>query len=63
MFLFLAIPFRQIVLIQTIQFSISMQLVLFNPGSTLPGQSGTGSNGKEGVLHIPKAPASLKPHI
>ena len=30
-FLFQAIQFSQAVLIQTIQFSISMQLVLFNP--------------------------------
>ena len=30
-FLFQAIQFSQTVLIQTIQFSISMQLVLFNP--------------------------------
>ena len=30
MFLFQAIQFSQIVLIETIQFSMSMQLVLFN---------------------------------
>ena len=58
-FLFQVIQFSQTVLIQTIQFSISMQLVLFNPfnlsGATIPGQSGPGSNGNEGVLHIPQS--------
>ena len=38
-----------------------MLLVLFNPiralsGATTPGQSGPGSNGKEGVLGIPQGP-------
>ena len=38
-----------------------MPLVLFNPqigplsGATTPGQSGPGSNGNEGVLHIPQS--------
>ena len=31
-------------------------------GATTPGQSGPGSNGNEGVLRIPKAPALLGPH-
>ena len=57
-FLFQAIQFSQS--IQTIQFSISTQLVLSNPdralsGATIPGQSGLGSNGNEGVLHIPQS--------
>ena len=32
-----------------------MLLVLFNPliGATIPGESGPGSNGNEGVLRIP----------
>ena len=55
-FLFQAIQFSQTVLIQTIQFSISMQLVLFNPLiRPYLGQSGPGSNGNEGVLHIPQS--------
>ena len=60
-FLFQAIQFRQAVLIQTIQFSISMQLVLFNRSigpyqvATIPSQSGPGSNGNEGVLCIPQS--------
>ena len=38
-----------------------MQLVLFNPeirplsGATTAGQSGPGSDGNEGVLHIPQS--------
>ena len=47
-FLFQAIQFSQAVLIKTIQFNISMKLVLFNPfnllGATTPGQSGPGSD-------------------
>ena len=31
-------------------------------GATTLGQSGPGSDGNEGVLHIPKAPALLEPH-
>ena len=56
-FLFQAIRFSQTVLIQTIQFSISMQLVLFNPliGATILGQSGPGINGNEVVLWIPQS--------
>ena len=39
-----------------------MLLVLFNTdralsGATMPGQSGPGSNGDEGVLHIPQSPS------
>ena len=37
-----------------------MQLVLFNPlivsSATIPGHSGPGSNGNEGVLRIPQSP-------
>ena len=46
---------------QTIQFSISMPLVLFNPkigplsGGTNQGQSGPRSDGNEGVLNIPQS--------
>ena len=54
-FLFQAIKFRQ-----TIQFSISMLLVLFNPdralsGATTSGQSGPGSDGNKGILRIPQS--------
>ena len=38
-----------------IQFSISMQLDRALSGSTVPGQSGPGSNGNKGVLHIPQS--------
>ena len=57
-FLFQAIQFSQIVLIQTIQFSISMHISSIQPidralsGATIPGQSGPGSHGNEGVFHI-----------
>ena len=35
-----------------------MPLVLFNPsGAPIPGQSEPGSNGNEGVLHIPLSPS------
>ena len=40
---------------------MSMLLILFNPsigplsGATTPGQRGPGSNGNEGVLHIPQS--------
>ena len=60
-FLFQAIQLSQKVLIQTIQFNISMQLVWFNPyigplsGATTPGQSGPGSNVNEGMLCIPQS--------
>ena len=55
-FLFEAIQFNQ-----TIQFSIRILLVLFNPligplsGATTTGQSGPGSDGNEGVLRIPQS--------
>ena len=54
-FLFWAFQFSQAALVLTIQFSISTQLVLFNPyiDATIPGQNGPGSNDNEGVLHIP----------
>ena len=55
-FLFQAIQFSQAFFIQTLQFSISMRLVLFNQsGATNPSQSGPGSNGNEGVLCIPQS--------
>ena len=60
-FLFQAIQFRQTVLIQTIQFIISMQFSSIQPidrtlsGATNPDQSGSGSNGNEGVLYIPQS--------
>ena len=56
-FLFQAIQFSQTVLIQKIQFSISMQFSSIQPidrslsGATIPSQSRPGSNGNEGVLH------------
>ena len=56
---FQAIQFIQTVLIQTIQFSISMQFNSIQPidralsGATISGQSGPGSHGIEGVLRIP----------
>ena len=50
--------------VYSIQFSISMPLVLFNPyidralsGATMLGQSGPKSNGNEGVLCIPQDPS------
>ena len=55
-FLFQAIHFSQ-----TVQFSINMHLVLFNPligplsGATMPGLSGPGSNDNEEVLRIPQS--------
>ena len=55
-FLFQAIYFNQ-----TIQFSISMSLVVLNPligpssVATTPGHSGPGSDGNEGVLRIRKS--------
>ena len=57
-FLFQAVQFSQTVLFQTIQFSISMQFdPLIGPlsGATTLGKSGPGSNGNEGVLHIPQS--------
>ena len=64
-FLFQAIQFSQTVLIQTIQFSISMQFSSMKPidralsGLTTLCQSEPGCDDNEGVLCIPKAPASL----
>ena len=46
---------------QTIQFSINTQFSSIWPldsalsGATIPGQSGPGSDGNEGVLRIPKS--------
>ena len=54
---------RYSVLIQTIQFCISKQSSSIQPidralsGATTPCQSGPGSNGNEGVLHIPQSPS------
>ena len=58
-FLFQVIQFSQTVLIQTIQFGISTQFSFIwlidraLSGATIPGQSEPGSNGNEGVLHVP----------
>ena len=52
------IQFTQTVLVQTIQLSISMLFVLFNPidrafsGTTILGQIRPGSDGNDGVLRI-----------
>ena len=49
----------QTVLFQTVQFSISTQFSPIRPidrtlsGAITPAQSGPGSDGNEGVLHIP----------
>ena len=49
------------ILIQTFQFSISLQCSSFQPiasalsGATTPGQSESGSDGNEGVLRIPQS--------
>ena len=65
-FLFQAIQFIQTVLIQTIQFSISMQISSIQPidralsGATIPGQYGPGSNGNEGVLRIPQSSSIIE---
>ena len=62
-FLFQAIQLIQTVLIQTIQFSIDMQFSFIQPldrvlsGATIPGQSGPGSDGNEGVFRIPQSPS------
>ena len=67
-FLFEAIQFSQAVLIQTIQFSISMQIVLFNPkigplsGATIPDQSGPGSDAMKGYSAFPKVATLLELH-
>ena len=55
-FLFQGIQFNE-----TIQFRVSMPLVLFRvlSGATTPGQSGPGSDGNKAFL---KALASLEPH-
>ena len=67
-FQFQVIQFTQIVLIQTIQFSMIMQLILFNPlvgpYQVLPrrGRVNLGGVAIEGCSAFPKAPASLEPH-
>ena len=67
-FLFQAIKFSQTVLIQTIQLSINMQLVLFNPligpYQLLPFRArvNLGAMAMKGCSAFPKAPVSLKPH-
>ena len=66
--LFQAILFCQTVLFQTIQFSINMQLVLFNPliglYKVLPFRARVdlGAMAMKGCAVFPKAPASLEPH-
>ena len=65
-FLFQAIQQSQAVLIQIIQFRISMPLVLFpidraQSGATILGQSGPGSHGNEGVLRIPQSSSITGP--
>ncbi len=63
-FVFQAILFSQTVLIQTIQFSTSIQFSSIWPiewtlsGITTLGQSGPGSNDSEGVLRIPGTSSS-----
>ena len=53
--------FSQIVLVEIIQFRMSMQFSSIWPidrvisGATTPGQSGPGSDANEGVLHIPQS--------
>ena len=65
---FQAIQFSQEALIQTIQFSISMRLVQFNPSigayQVLPFQARVdlGAMAIMGFSAFPKAPASLEPH-
>ena len=59
--MFQAIQFSQTGLIQTIQFSISIQFSSIQPidralsGASIPGQSGPGSDDNEEVLHIPQS--------
>ena len=66
--LFQAIQFSQTVLTQTIQFSISIQLVIFNPQigpyQVLPFQARVdlGAMTMKGYSAFSKAPASLEPH-
>ena len=61
-FLFPTIQFCQTALIQTIQFSISMQLVLFKTlsGATIPGRKGPGSNSNKEVLRSPQISSITK---
>ena len=67
-FLFQAIQFSQTVLVQRIQFSISMQLVLVNteirPYQALPFWSriDLGAMAMKRCSGFPKAPALLEPH-
>ena len=67
-FLFEAIQFSQTVLIQTIQFGISMQLVLFNPQIgpyqmlTFQAREDLGAMAMKGYSAFPKSPTSLEPH-
>ena len=60
-FLFQAIQFSQTVLIQTNQFSISIQFVLFNP-SIGPYHADLEAMAMKECSAIPKAPALLEPH-
>ena len=63
-FLFQAIQFIQIVLIQTIQFSISRQLVLFNPYQVLPFRARVdlGAMALKRCSAFPKALTLLEPY-
>ena len=67
-FLFQTFQFSQKVLIQTIQFTISMQLVLFNPWvgpyQMLPFRARVdlGAMARKGCSAFTKAPASLETH-
>ena len=44
------------------QFSSILPIYKTQPVSTTQGQSGPGSDGNEGILHIPQSPALLEPH-
>ena len=50
----------QTVLFQTVQFSISMQLVL--SGATIPARVDLGAMAIKGYSAFPKVPALLEPH-
>ena len=67
-FLFKAFQFSQTVIIQTIQFSISMELVLFNPQIEpyqvlqILARVDLGAIAMKSCSTFPKASASLEPH-
>ena len=68
-FLFQALQFSQTVPIQTILFSISMQLVLFNPPIgpyqvlLFWARVDLEAMSMKGCSALPKAPSSLEPHL